>query len=74
MICGVVFINYHLLFVISSLGRFVSFLLLRPLGEPRAVSIPTTLSYVGAAIHYRLVAARQVFPEWARIRKRHAND
>jgi MFS family permease len=74
VICGVVFINYHLLFVLSSLGRFVSILLLRPLREPRAVGIPTTLSYVGAALHHRLVAARQVFPEWARLRKKHVND
>jgi hypothetical protein len=48
--------------------------LLRGLEERRAAGIPTTLSYIGAAIHYRLVAALQVFPEWARLRKRNGDD
>ena len=74
VIGGAVFINYHLLFILSSAGRFASILLLKPLREPRAVGIPTTLSYVGAALHHRLVAARQVFPEWARPRKKRDDD
>jgi MFS family permease len=74
VIGGVVFTNYHLLFVLSSVGRFASILLLKPLREPRAVGIPTTLAYVGAALHHGLVAARQVFPEWARLRKKRDDD
>jgi len=74
VVAGVPFINYHLLFVLSALGRFLSIPLLRPLEERRAAGIPTTLAFVGAALHHRLVAARQVFPEWARLRKRNGND
>lgn len=74
VIGSAVFVKYHLLFVLSSLGRFASILLLKAVREPRAVGIPTTLSYVGAAIHHRLAAARQVFPEWARLLKEHDDD
>jgi MFS family permease len=74
VIGGVVFINYHLLFALSSVGRLASVLLLKGLREPRAVGVPTTLAYVGAALHHRLAAARQVFPEWARPRKRRDDD
>jgi MFS family permease len=74
VVAGITFTNYHLLFALSALGRFLSLPLLRGLEERRAAGIPTTLSYIGAAIHYRLVAARQVFPEWARLRKRNGDD
>jgi hypothetical protein len=74
VIAGITFTNYHLLFAVSALGRFLSLPFLRGLEERRAAGVPTTLSYIGAAIHYRLVAARQVFPEWARLRKRNGDD
>jgi len=74
VIAGVTFAHYHLLFAISAAGRFLSLLLLRRLEERRAAGVPTTLLYIGAAIHYRLLAARQVFPEWARLRKRRDDD
>jgi MFS family permease len=74
VIAGITFTNFHLLFVISSLGRFASLPFLRGLAERRAAGIPTTLMYIGAAIHHRLVSARQVFPDWARLRKRNNAD
>ena len=74
VIGGITFTNYHMLFALSALGRFLSLPLLRGLEERRAAGVPTTLLYIGAAIHYRLVAARQVFPEWARLRKRNDDD
>ncbi len=74
VVAGVPFINYHLLFVLSALGRLLSVPLLRPLEERRAAGVPTTLAYVGAALHHRLAAASQVFPEWARLRKRNGDD
>jgi MFS family permease len=74
VVAGITFTNYHALFALSALGRFLSLPLLRGLEERRAAGVPTTLSYIGAAIHYRLVAARQVFPEWARLRKRNGDD
>jgi MFS family permease len=73
-LAGLTFNHYHLLFVLSAVGRLLSIGLLRPLKEAHAVGVPTTLSYVGTAIYHRLAGARQVFPDWVRMRRRNADD
>lgn len=61
-LAGQMFVNYHLLFVISSILRFVSAVLILRFHEPNEKSIPIMLQFVGYAVVKHITVGRQIFP------------
>ncbi len=55
-------INYHLVFAISSVLRFLAAFLVLTFKEPREKGIPIMIQFVGYSILRRLAIGRQVFP------------
>jgi MFS family permease len=59
---GQTLINYHLLFSLSALLRFLTALLMLAFREPSDVHLPVMIQLMGYAVLKRLSLGRQVFP------------
>jgi MFS family permease len=72
---GVTFMNYHMLFVVSAAGRFVSVLFLKGVREPKATPVRAAVAFMGDALYERLTAVTQIIPipAWARLPRRRNN-
>ena len=63
-------VNYHLLFVISSLFRIVSAVLILHFHEPREKSIPIMVQFIGYAALKHITLGRQLSPFFINTRKK----
>jgi len=55
-------VNYHLLFVISSILRFLSALLILKFHEPHEKSVPVMIQFIGYAALKHISLGRQILP------------
>jgi len=64
-------INYHVLFLISSLLRMGAAALMLTFHEPREKSVPVMINFMGYAVLKRLSVGRQIFPFNVHLKENH---